>query len=81
MGLKSPFYVSNSLINNLVQPRHLEVTRSEGDWFGYVEKIEAIRYLEHGKRLQMIETTVDAPGIDTQEDLDEAIANFKKMNS
>lgn len=42
MGLKSPFYVSNSLINNLVQPRHLEVTRSEGDWFGYVEKIEAI---------------------------------------
>ncbi len=46
-----------------------------------VEKIEAIRYLEHGKRLQMIETTVDAPGIDTQEDLDKAIGNFKKLNS
>ena len=45
------------------------------------EKIEAIRYLEHGKRLQMIETTVDALGIDTQEDLDKAIANFKKLNS
>lgn len=45
------------------------------------EKIEAIRYLEHGKRLQMIETTVDAPGIDTRADLEDAIANFKKLNS
>lgn len=45
------------------------------------EKIEAIRYLEHGKRLQMIETTVDAPGIDTRADLDDAVANFKKLNS
>lgn len=45
------------------------------------EKIEAIRYLEHGKRLHMIETSVDAPGIDTRADLEEAIANFKKLNS
>ena len=45
------------------------------------EKIEAIRYLEHGKRLQMIETSVDAPGIDTRADLEDAIANFKKLNS
>ena len=45
------------------------------------EKIEAIRYLEHGKRLQMIETSVDAPGIDTRADLDDAVANFKKLNS
>jgi len=44
------------------------------------EKIEAIRYLEHGKRLQMIETSVDAPGIDTRADLEDAIANFKKLN-
>jgi 3-deoxy-manno-octulosonate cytidylyltransferase (CMP-KDO synthetase) len=42
------------------------------------EKIEAIRYLEHGKRLQMIETSVDTPGIDTRADLEDAIANFKK---
>ena len=45
------------------------------------EKIEAIRYLEHGKRLQMIETSVDAPGIDTRADLEDAIANFKTLNS
>jgi len=45
------------------------------------EKIEAIRYLEHGKRLQMIETSVDAPGIDTRADLEDAVANFKKLNS
>jgi 3-deoxy-manno-octulosonate cytidylyltransferase (CMP-KDO synthetase) len=45
------------------------------------EKIEAIRYLEHGKRLQMIETSVDAPGIDTRADLEDAIANFEKLNS
>ena len=45
------------------------------------EKIEAIRYLEHGKRLQMIETSVDAPGIDTRADFEDAIANFKKLNS
>ena len=45
------------------------------------EKIEAIRYLEYGKRLQMIETSVDAPGIDTRADLEDAIANFKKLNT
>lgn len=45
------------------------------------EKIEAIRYLEHGKRLQMIETSVDTPGIDTRADLEDAIANFKKLNT
>jgi len=45
------------------------------------EKIEAIRYLEHGKRLQMIETSVDAPGIDTRADLEDTIANFKKLNT
>ena len=45
------------------------------------EKIEAIRYLEHGKRLQMIETSVDALGIDTRADLEDAIANFKKLNT
>jgi 3-deoxy-manno-octulosonate cytidylyltransferase (CMP-KDO synthetase) len=45
------------------------------------EKIEAIRYLEHGKRLQMIETSVDAPGIDTRADLEDAIAKFKTLNS
>ncbi|MDY0781647.1 3-deoxy-manno-octulosonate cytidylyltransferase [Tenacibaculum sp. IB213877] len=37
------------------------------------EKIEAIRYLEVGKKIKMIETTVESIGIDTPEDLENAI--------
>lgn len=36
------------------------------------EKIEAIRYLEYGKNIKMVETTVKGIGIDTPEDLEEA---------
>lgn len=36
------------------------------------EKIEAIRYLEYGKRIKMVETKVKGVGIDTPEDLEEA---------
>ena len=36
------------------------------------EKIEAIRYLEVGKRIKMIETNVKNIGIDTLEDLEKA---------
>jgi len=36
------------------------------------EKIEAIRYLEYGKKLKMIVTTVTGVGIDTPEDLERA---------
>jgi len=34
-----------------------------------VEKIEALRYLEHGKRIKMVLTDQDGIGIDTLEDL------------
>lgn len=37
-----------------------------------IEKIEAIRYLEVGKKIKMIETTIDSIGIDTPEDLENA---------
>ncbi|MEX6625956.1 3-deoxy-manno-octulosonate cytidylyltransferase [Tenacibaculum salmonis] len=37
------------------------------------EKIECIRYLEVGKKLKMIETSVESIGIDTPEDLEKAI--------
>ena len=37
------------------------------------EKIEAIRYQEIGKKIKMIETDVEAVGIDTPEDLEKAI--------
>ena len=37
------------------------------------EKIECIRYLEVGKKIKMVETHVEAIGIDTPEDLEKAI--------
>jgi len=40
------------------------------------EKIEAIRYLEDGKRIKMIETSVESIGIDTPEDLEKALKLF-----
>lgn len=42
------------------------------------EKIECLRYLEYGKHIKMIETTVKGVGIDTPEDLDEARKLFSK---
>jgi 3-deoxy-manno-octulosonate cytidylyltransferase (CMP-KDO synthetase) len=41
------------------------------------EKIEAIRYLEVGKKIKMIETDVESIGIDTEEDLKKAIQFLK----
>ena len=42
-----------------------------------VEKIEAIRYLEYGKTLKMVETSVNGIGIDTPEDLINAREEWK----
>lgn len=44
------------------------------------EKIECLRYLEYGKNIKMVETSVKGVGIDTPEDLDEArrILSIKK---
>ncbi len=41
------------------------------------EKIEAIRYLEYGKKIKMVETTVLGIEIDTPEDLEKAKAVWK----
>jgi 3-deoxy-manno-octulosonate cytidylyltransferase (CMP-KDO synthetase) len=41
------------------------------------EKIEAIRYQEIGKKIKMVETTVESIGIDTPEDLEKAIEILK----
>lgn len=43
------------------------------------EKIEAIRYQEIGKKIKMIETNVEAVGIDTLEDLEKAINHLKNV--
>lgn len=45
------------------------------------EKIECIRYLEYGKNIKMVETTVKGVGIDTPEDLEEARKLLKKISS
>lgn len=42
-----------------------------------VEKIEAIRYQEIGKKIKMVETDIEALGIDTPEDLEKAIQFLK----
>ncbi|NVJ62716.1 MAG: 3-deoxy-manno-octulosonate cytidylyltransferase [Flavobacteriaceae bacterium] len=41
------------------------------------EKIEAIRYLEYGKKIKMVHTDQDGIGIDTLEDLVKARNNWK----
>ncbi|MBE7692330.1 3-deoxy-manno-octulosonate cytidylyltransferase [Tenacibaculum finnmarkense] len=41
------------------------------------EKIECIRYLEVGKKIKMIETSVESIGIDTPEDLEKAIKQLE----
>lgn len=41
------------------------------------EKIEAIRYMEYGKKIKMVETVVSGIGIDTPEDLIKAKAAWK----
>ncbi len=41
------------------------------------EKIEAIRYLEYGKKIKMVETTVSGIEIDTPEDLKRAQEEWK----
>ena len=51
----------------LIDFYHLDVTPLEAS-----EKIEAIRYLEVGKKIKMIETDIEAVGIDTPEDLENA---------
>lgn len=44
------------------------------------EKIEAIRYQEIGKKIKMVETDVEAVGIDTPEDLEKALAYLRNEN-
>jgi len=43
-----------------------------------VEKIEAIRIIENGSKIKMIETDFLGVGIDTKEDLDLAISIWSK---
>lgn len=43
------------------------------------EKIECIRYLEYGKRIKMVETTVEGVEIDTPQDLERAKQLIKSL--
>lgn len=44
------------------------------------EKIEAIRYLEYGKRIKMVESNSPAIGIDTPEDLEKALKYYRDQS-
>ena len=44
------------------------------------EKIEAIRYLEYGKRIKMVLSETPAIGIDTPQDLEEARLILKSQH-
>mgnify|MGYP000455376141 CR=1 FL=1 len=62
--------------NALLEFSQQEITPLEA-----AEKIECIRYLEHGKKLKMVYTDRINFGIDTPEDLQRAKAHLKKINS
>jgi len=51
----------------LIDFYHTDLTQLEAS-----EKIEALRYLEVGKKIKMIETEIESIGIDTPEDLEKA---------
>jgi 3-deoxy-manno-octulosonate cytidylyltransferase (CMP-KDO synthetase) len=57
----------------LIEFYHTPITPLEAS-----EKIEAIRYQEIGKKIKMVETDVEAIGIDTPEDLEKAIKYLNK---
>ena len=50
----------------------LDFTRLPMQFLEATEKIECIRYLEYGKKIKMVETTVEGVEIDTPEDLERA---------
>lgn len=50
----------------------LEFTELKMQFLEASEKIECIRYLEYGKRIKMVETSVQGVEIDTPEDLERA---------
>lgn len=50
----------------------LDFTELPMQFLEATEKIECIRYLEYGKKIKMVETTVEGVEIDTPEDLERA---------
>ncbi|OYU84001.1 MAG: 3-deoxy-manno-octulosonate cytidylyltransferase [Flavobacterium sp. BFFFF2] len=46
----------------------------------YIEKLEQLRYLEHGKRIQMVQTQHLGIGVDTPDDLARAQAAWPSSN-
>ncbi len=59
----------------------LEFTKLSIQQLEASEKIECIRFLEHGKRIKMVETTIQGIEIDTPEDLVKAQALWLDNNS
>lgn len=55
----------------------LDFTKLPMQFLEATEKIECLRYLEYGKKIKMVETTVEGVEIDTPEDLERAIRLWK----
>lgn len=58
----------------------LEFTKLSMQQLEASEKIECIRFLEHGKKIKMVETTIQGIEIDTPKDLAKAQALWKHNN-
>ena len=59
----------------------LEFTKLSTEQLEASEKIECIRFLEHGKKIKMVETTIQGIEIDTPEDLAKAQKLWLNNNS
>ena len=59
----------------------MEFSKQEMTPMEAAEKVECIRYLEHGKKIKMVATDVLNFGIDTPEDLQQAKAFLNEIKS
>ena len=59
----------------------MEFSKQEMTPLEAAEKVECIRYLEHGKKIKMVATDVLNFGIDTPEDLQQAKAFLNEIKS
>lgn len=56
----------------------IDFSKSAPSKLEMIEKIEAIRIVENGNKIKMIETNFQGVGIDTKEDLELAISIWSK---
>ncbi|MBL6666297.1 MAG: 3-deoxy-manno-octulosonate cytidylyltransferase [Flavobacteriaceae bacterium] len=78
---QSPPYYKHVGVYAFRKQALIEFSEQEMTPLESAEKIECIRYLEHGKKIKMVETLKLNFGIDTPKDLERAKAHLKQLNS